>query len=165
MKYIIFFILLTSVTAIAGCKPEDFQDTGLLSIEEFYIVGSNDNTLEEIPEIDPYYNDGEFLIFIRSGKPDLGYELTYYISNKQTTQNAIPIYHMDCDDDDRYCYDGDYYSLSCNYLPDMTGQCGGFHFNLSPAILAIPFSGYLIAEVCHRIQNQCVISAQRVLFR
>lgn len=165
MKSLFIFSLLAVITALTGCKPEDFQDTGVLSIEDFYIIGSNDNALNEIPEIDPYFNDGEFLLFIRLGKPDLGYELTYYLGNKQSTQDATPIYHLDCDDDDRYCYDGDYFTLSCYYLPDMTGQCGSNRFNLSDAIFALPFSGYIIAEVCHRVQNQCVTRTQRVVFR
>lgn len=165
MKYFIAIAKLVCLVVLTGCKAEDFQDTGVLSIKDFYIVGSNDNTADEIPEIDPYFDDGEFLVFIRPGKPDLGYELTYYVSNKQSTQDATPIYHMECDDDDQYCYDGDYFSLSCYYLPDMTGQCGSYRYDLSGNIFVIPYSGYIIAEVCHRVQNQCVISAKRVVFR
>lgn len=90
MKSLFIFSLLAVITALTGCKPEDFQDTGVLSIEDFYIIGSNDNALDEIPEIDPYFNDGEFLLFIRLGKPDLGYELTYYLEINSLPRTPHP---------------------------------------------------------------------------
>lgn len=46
----IYIFLLAVITALTGCKPEDFQDTGVLSIEDFYIIGSNDT-----PKVLPNY--------------------------------------------------------------------------------------------------------------
>ncbi|MCG8609722.1 MAG: hypothetical protein MI864_04220 [Pseudomonadales bacterium] len=161
----ITIILLSMSIMLFGCKAEDFQDSGVLSIDDYYIIGTNDNASDEVPEIDPYYNDGEFLVFIQPGKPDLGYELTLYVSNRKSTQDAKRIYHIDCDDDDQYCYDSDYFTISCYFLSDMSGECGRYRFDLSNTINMIPYSGYIIAEICHRVQNQCVMSSQRVIFR
>lgn len=165
MKTILALSLFAAIIAMSGCKTEDFQDTGELSIDDFYIVGSNGNSTDEIPVIDPYLNDGEFLIFIQTGKPDLGYTLTYYVSNRQSTEDATPIFNIDCDDDDRSCYDGNYFVLNCNFLTDVSGQCRNQQFDLSNSLHVIPYSGYIIAELCHRVQNQCVISSERVIFR
>ena len=164
MKKITIIFFLMSIM-LFGCKAKDFQDSGVLSIDDYYIIGTNNNSPDEVAEIDPYYDDGEFLVFIQPGKPDLGYELTLYVSNRKSTQDAKRIYHIDCDDDDQYCYDSDYFTISCYFLSDMSGECGRYRCDLSNTINMIPYSGYIIAEICHRVQNQCVMSSQRVIFR
>lgn len=161
MKYLIISLIFV----LTGCKVDDFNDTGELSIDDFYITGSIDSS--EIPQIDPYQNDGEFFIYIKTGKPDLGFELSYYLSNKRSTLDsaATRIYRIECDDDDQYCYDGDYYGIECQFNPDLAGHCAGKSFDLSSSIYTLPFSGYILAELCHRVQNQCVVSSQRVIVR
>ena len=163
MKKLTIAVFAMSIILL-GCKEKDFQDSGVLSIDDYYIIGTNNNTRDEIAEINPYDNGGEFLVFIEPGKPDLGYELTLYVSNRMSTQDATPIYYIECDDDDRYCYEGDYLTVSCYFQADLAGDCGHYKFDLLNIFDVLPYSGYIVAEVCHRVQNQCVISSQRVVF-
>ena len=157
-------LIFTIVLVISACKPEDFQENDSLSIIDFEVVGTNESSFYETPEIDPYLNYGEFLAFIQLDNPGLGYEFTLYISSNQSIQDAQVIYYFDCDFDDRDCYESNYFSLQCNFFTDMTNQCGNQRYDLSETLFTIPFSGYIIAEVCHRVENECVISSQRAVF-
>lgn len=154
------------MSSILGCSTEDLNDDGVLAITDFYVIGTNNNSPDETAEIDPYsLNNGEFDIFVKISKPDLGYTLNLYASGTENIEEAVTMYELECDDDDDFCYANDYYSFGCSFNTDITGECLNQTYNLSPVFDRLPFSGYIIAETCHRVQNRCVIASKRVIFR
>lgn len=161
LKLMLVFVLVL----IAGCDTSEVADDGEASITDFYIIGSNDNNQDTTPIIDPYDNSGRFLVFIGTIKPSIGYKLSLYLSSSTSVKDSVSIFYIECDDDDSTCYDSEYLALSCTYLPDLTGQCsGGSPYDLNGQINTIPYSGYIIAKLCHRVENTCAVSTQQLVF-
>lgn len=149
---------------LAGCN-DDFFDDEVLGVQDFYVLGTNENQPDELAEIDPYNNRGVFDIFAKIFKPDLGFHFNLYVSDQESLRNATKIYSLECTNDDNFCYEPDYYSVGCWLDPDLTGECSGQSFELTDVFDRLPFSGYMHIELCHRVQNRCVVQSERVLFR
>lgn len=164
MKFFVLKAAILAILLISGCS-EDFQDDEVLAIPDFYVIGTNNNDRDETPVIDPYESAGIFDIFAKISKPDLGFDLNLYVGGQESLRDATQLYSLECTNDDEFCYDPNYYSIGCVLEPDMTGNCFGQTFNLTNQFTQLPFSGYILIEVCHRIQNRCVVQSERVLFR
>ena len=157
-------LLVLLLALLSGCNTSDVTDDGEASITDFYIIGSNNNDRRTTPIIDPYDDKGRFLVFIETIKPRLGYKLSLSLSPNTSTNDAVSIFYIECDDDNPACYDNEYLALSCTYQPDFLGQCSmGEPYDLNGLIKAIPYSGYLIAKLCHRVENTCTTYSQRIV--
>lgn len=157
-------ISILCIALLAGCS-NDFQDNEVLAVPEFYVIGTNENAIGDPAIIDPYVNGGDFDVLARISKPSLGYEFDLYVSGNESIKDASKIYSIVCDDDDPDCYDPDVYAVGCTLDTDLTGNCFGQNFDLTGAFDRLPFSGYIVVEVCHRIQSRCVVDSRSVLFR
>lgn len=164
MRRIILLKTLLAIALLVGCS-DDFQDDEVLAVSDFYVIGTNNNDRDETPVIDPYESAGIFDIFAKISKPDLGYYLNLYVGGQESLRDATQLYALECTNDDEFCYDPDYYAIGCVLEPDMTGNCLGQTFDLTNQFSRLPFSGYAIIEVCHRVQNRCVVQSERALFR
>lgn len=157
-------MLVFSLILFSGCNTNEVTDDGKAVITDFYIVGSNNNDRDTTPIVDPYDDSGRFLVFIGTIKPSLGYTLSLAVSSTISGNNSVSMFDIECDDDDPTCYDSEYLALSCTYLPDLTGQCSrGESYDLNDHINTIPYSGFLIAKLCHRVEKTCTTSIQRVV--
>ena len=75
-----FVVIITCIYLLSGCKTDDLNDSEILAINDFYISGTNDNQPDEIAEIDPYIEFGEFEVIVKLAKPNLDYELAVYFN-------------------------------------------------------------------------------------
>lgn len=163
MKLITAMSLMLFLVLLTACEDDDYDDDGKLSIQEFTVTGTN-SPEEEIPEVDPYVDNGQFIAYMKASKPDLGFIYELSFSKTETTENAVTLFNIECDDDES-CYEPDYYTVGCQFNTDFTGTCDDQSFDLNNYIDQTPFSGYIVAQLCHRIQNTCVLAYQRIIIK
>lgn len=156
-------IVLFSLFLI-GCSDDVFDDE-VLGVQDFYVLGTNDNKPGDLAEIDPYVNRGMFDVFAKLSKPDLGFYINLYVNNQESLRNATQLFALECTNDDDFCYEPDYFSVGCWIESDLSGECGDQTFEVLDIFNQLPFSGYILVELCHRVQNRCVVEAEQVLFR
>lgn len=144
-----------------GCQVTD--DIPLV-ISSFEVIGS-DNNNTTLPVIDPYIENGRFLLTTATSKPAGGFSLSFFLSGTDSLSQAAFMTRLSCQPSNSTCYDREFITLACNLATDLTGNCSGAEFDVSSKIGSLPLTGYLIVEMCYLTGSGCIQKSSRVLLR
>jgi len=159
-RALLFTLLCVSISA---CQEED-EDDQYIGIYEYAVYGSNENN--ESLTIDPAIDNGEFDILAAFSKPESGYDLRLYFSDNYKLDDAVKLYEQSCKGSENLnCYTQEYFDLRCNLSNSLEVSCKSQNHSLTPIVSEIPYTAYLVLEVCVRRKDKCATSFKRVSLR
>jgi hypothetical protein len=155
-------ILIFGLFACGGqgdSSIEEFIDVET-SIGEFS-VDSPTGSINGVPQMDPYFQEGEFSLSwsVSSSDP---YHVKLYLSlnSALSEEDDINFFSQNCGNSNAILNCDSEADFDCRYSPDMGFSCNGEEsVDIGSLIEALPQSAYIILEACDGLFESCKTSS------